>query len=189
MLASHIILSFHSFWLPNDPRGSWSDFVGHWELLRFGHATKVDTHRSLAAEPHNRQARLSAKKSLKYPEIKLTGREALAVGHGFSTAIAESNYQCHACAILPEHVHLVIAATPRPFEQLFSHLKGRATQALIREAGWPTDRPLWARGGWKVFLDRPEDVLRAIRYVEQNPIKEGKPFQSWPFVQPFIYQS
>jgi hypothetical protein len=43
ILASHVIFSTYGFWLPNDPRGSWSDFVGAWELFRFGPATKTDT--------------------------------------------------------------------------------------------------------------------------------------------------
>lgn len=34
--AYHFILSAYGFWLPNDPRGSWSDFVGAWELFRYG---------------------------------------------------------------------------------------------------------------------------------------------------------
>ena len=39
----------------------------------------------------------------------------------------------------------------------------------------------WMRGEWKVFLD-PEDVTRAIRYVENNPLKEGKKKQEWTFI-------
>lgn len=53
ILASHVIFGTYGFWLPNDPRGSWSDFVGSWELARFGRATKVTTRRSLAREPHD----------------------------------------------------------------------------------------------------------------------------------------
>ncbi|HUT10853.1 MAG TPA: hypothetical protein VMY42_10175 [Thermoguttaceae bacterium] len=49
VLAYHVIFGAYGFWLPNDPRGSWSDFVGSWELARFGKATKVSTRRSLAA--------------------------------------------------------------------------------------------------------------------------------------------
>jgi hypothetical protein len=33
-----------------------------------------------------------------------------------------------------------------------------------------------------VFLDSDEDIRRAIRYVEENPVKEGKPRQLWSFV-------
>jgi hypothetical protein len=45
---------------------------------------------------------------------------------------------------------------------------------------------VWGQDFWKVFLYTPEDVLRAIRYVEDNPIKEGKKRQHWPFVVPYI---
>ncbi len=38
--AYHAIFGAYGFWLPNDPRGSWSDFVGAWELLRFGKSTR-----------------------------------------------------------------------------------------------------------------------------------------------------
>src|SRR5438034_5148372 len=41
VLASHGIFTAYGFWLPNDPRGSWSDFVRSWELfLAGGFATK-----------------------------------------------------------------------------------------------------------------------------------------------------
>ena len=52
VLASHLIITAHGFWLPNDPRGSWSDFVGAFELLRHGRATKITTRRSVAAHRH-----------------------------------------------------------------------------------------------------------------------------------------
>jgi hypothetical protein len=42
----------------------------------------------------------------------------------------------------------------------------------------------WVRGQWKVFLD-PEDVPRAIAYVEKNPLKEGKKKQTWSFVRAY----
>jgi hypothetical protein len=45
----------------------------------------------------------------------------------------------------------------------------------------------WARKWWKVFLDDEEDILRAIRYVERNPRKEGKPPQRWSFVVPYPF--
>jgi hypothetical protein len=31
-----------------------------------------------------------------------------------------------------------------------------------------------------------EAIARAIRYVEDNPLKEGKPRQRWPMVKPFV---
>lgn len=43
----HIILPHYGFWLPNDPRGSWSDFVASWELVRFGKTTRKLERRTL----------------------------------------------------------------------------------------------------------------------------------------------
>ncbi len=48
ILGHHLIISAYGFWLPNDPRGSWSDFVRAWEIAKFGDATKVETRRSVA---------------------------------------------------------------------------------------------------------------------------------------------
>ena len=70
--------------------------------------------------------------------------------------------------------------------RIVGHLKGRATQELFREKLWPDSRrPVWAKNDWHVFLFTPDDVIRAIRYVEDNPLREGKRRQHWPFVVPF----
>ena len=185
-LAHHVIISMYGFWLPNDPRGSWSDFVGSWELLRFGEATKVSTRCSVAHVPHDARARRQAKRALKHPPVTLTGRQARAVGRGFARAVAEGAYAIHACSILPDHVHLVIGRHERSVGRIGGHLKGRATQRLVTEGLWSEDqRPVWGGRGWKVFLDTPDDVRRAVAYVEENPVKDGKPRQRWSFVVPF----
>ena len=44
----HVILPHYGFWLPNDPRGSWSDLVYRWELVRFGRSTRHLEQRKLA---------------------------------------------------------------------------------------------------------------------------------------------
>lgn len=54
VVAYHLILTAYGFWLPNDPRGSWSDVVRVFELRPFGPATKVNTTRSLAGAVHGR---------------------------------------------------------------------------------------------------------------------------------------
>jgi REP element-mobilizing transposase RayT len=186
VIAYHVIFSTYGFWLPNDPRGSWSDFVGTWELVRFGKASKVTTTRSVAATDHDHRLRLEAKTALEHPPVAFTGAQALAVGRGFARAVKESGYTVHACTILPEHVHMVIGHSPRLVGRIVGHLKGRATQHLAAAGLWPdAERPVWGRKAWKVFLDSPERVAGAIAYIEANPEKEGKPRQQWSFVKPF----
>jgi len=194
VLGSHVILSAYGFWLPNDPRGSWSDFVGAWELARFGRATKTNVRRSVAARPHDRQVRLAAKKALKYAPIRFDGRQARAIGRGFAKFAGKSGLAVWACSILPEHTHLVIGRFRYPVEKVVNLLKGEATRQMIREGIHPMRikstrsgriPKVWARGHWKVFLNSAEDVRRAIRYVDQNPTREGLPPQHWSFVSAF----
>jgi REP element-mobilizing transposase RayT len=194
VIGSHVILSAYGFWLPNDPRGSWSEFVGAWELLRFGRATKIDTRQSVAARSHDRQLRQAAKQSMKFPEVHFSGRQARAIGRGFAEFAVKSDLVVWACAILPEHTHIVVARHEYAVEQVATLLKGAATSRLTAENLHPlvnepkrNGRPPtpWARGEWKVFLHDPKDVWRAITYVEGNPAKEGLPLQQWSFVRPF----
>jgi REP element-mobilizing transposase RayT len=195
VLAYHVIFGAYGFWLPNDPRGSWSDFVASWELFRAGGpATKTDTRRSVAHVPHDARARQRVKKALKYPPVVFTGRQALSIGQGFKRMVEKSGYRIHACSILPEHVHLVLGRHTYRVEQMVRLLKAEASIKLAEDGIHPFVRwrqsdgslPMpWARGRWKVFLDCVENVARAILYVEENPMKEGKPRQHWSFVRPF----
>ena len=85
----HFIFSAYGFWLPNDPRGSWSDTIRVFDLLQFGPATKVTTTRNLAHEAHDRERRLVAKNALRYPPVRFTGIQARAIARGFSVAVDE----------------------------------------------------------------------------------------------------
>ncbi len=184
-MAYHIVLGAYGFWLPNDPRGSWSDFVWSWELLRFGKPMKAASRQSLAHAPCDPAWQARAKAALKYPPAVFTGQQALAIGNGFATAIKEGKYRCLACAILPQHVHLVIGHHGRPPGKIAGHLRSTATRALREQCLWKLDRPVWGENCWKVFLDDEEDVHRSIVYVNENPIREGQSAQHWPFVVPF----
>jgi REP element-mobilizing transposase RayT len=184
VIASHVIIGAYGFWLPNDQRGSWSDFVGSWELLQFGRATTVDARHSLARNPFDPAMRAAAKAALKYPPVTLTGPQARAVGRGFAEYAAKVGLDILACAILPQHVHLVLARHRLSVESLANHLKGAATQRLIEERLHPQaahqgakSRPpkTFARGQWKVFLEDQVDVVRSIKYVNKNPERERLP--------------
>jgi REP element-mobilizing transposase RayT len=186
VLGSHVIISTYGFWLPNDPRGSWSDFVGAWELFAYGKATKVDTRRSVANVEHDRDLRRNAKQSLAYAPVRFTGVQARAVGRGFGSYVERGGIKIRACSILPQHAHFVIARHKFDVEQVVNQLKGYATRQLDAESLHPKCPSCWGRGLWKVFLNSPEAVARSMKYVEQNPLKEGLPIQHWPFVRPSI---
>ena len=191
--AYHVIWGTYGFWLPNDPRGSWSDFVASWELARFGKSTR--THERIAVDLAQwARWRAEAQQSLKYPAVVLNGQQARSVGQGFANAVRKSGYHIWACSIMPGHVHLVIARHTYEVEKIANLLKGEATKQLKADslhfqAGHAGAHgklsSMWEEKQWKVFLDNEASIEAAIRYVEENPIKEGRPPQKWSFVTPF----
>jgi REP element-mobilizing transposase RayT len=144
--------------------------------------------------PHNRELRQIAKQAVKYPPVIFKGVQARAVARGFAENAERGKITVHACAILPEHVHMVVARHTVPVEKIVALFKANATRQLMVEnlhpfaahrnkrGGVPT---CWGENCWKVFLDSPEDIIRAIKYVQHNPVKEGKRPQKWWFVKPY----
>ena len=194
VIAYHLIFTTYGFWLPNDPRGSWSDFVRSWELFWYGKATKVTTRASLARREHDRDLRRAQKTALQYNPVRFNPEQMRAVARSIARAVAESGYIVFACSILPEHVHLVVQRHRNLAEQMIGHFKARATQEMLELGIHPFLQyrradgkipQMWARRGWKVFLTSVEDILRAIPYVEDNPLKQGLPRQTHPFVTPY----
>lgn len=187
----HLILSAYGFWLPNDPRGSWSDFVASWELYKFGSARTTSEKRSLAHDSHDRSQRLAAKRALKYPPVRFESAQRNAIAEGFAQAACEADYAILACCIGHDHGHLIIARHARTLEQIATHLKSKATMSLnqlgvhpLREFHKPDGSipTPWAKGIWSVFIDGESHLSSAIRYVEQHAEKEGLPAQTWKFV-------
>jgi len=119
VIAYHVVFSTYGFWLPNDARGSNSSEVRADNIKPFGEATLVThTRKSVANKPHDRQLRLAAKKALVRPEVVLTGRQALSVATGFARQVEVSGLRIHACAILPQHMHVVIGRHHFEIEQV-----------------------------------------------------------------------
>ena len=123
------------------------------------------------------------------------GHQAVSVARGFEAQIRKSGYVVYACSILPCHIHLVIRKHSYTIDQVGRLLRQSATGQLLRDgrhpfAGQRTAKgrlpAVWAQDFWKVFLYTECDIRLKIRYVEENPIKEGKRPQRWPFVVPFV---
>jgi REP element-mobilizing transposase RayT len=193
--AYHLIITAYGFWLPNDPRGSWSDTVRAFDLLRFGPATKVNDPRSHAYRPHDRWKRLEAKEALTRPPVRFNGHQARAIASGFSRKVRSIGFVVYACAVMRDHAHLVIARSPRSIENICGQLKASASLEMLTHRLHPFQdesyadgtRPSpWARGHWAPFLWDNQAIERAVRYVNNNPTRDGMKKQNWTFVTPFV---
>jgi REP element-mobilizing transposase RayT len=197
IVGYHLIMTAYGFWLPNDPRGSWSEFVGAWDLFETGGRStrdKVTERRSYAGDSHDRRNRLATKDALLYPPVRFNGLQARAVARGFGTFVNKSGLKMWACAVMPDHVHMAVARHRYEIEQVAVKLKQAATLQLNEEGLHPLGQyvkangrhpPCFARGEWKGFLD-PDNLAPCIKYVENNPVKAGLKSQVglWDFVTP-----
>ena len=176
-----MIWTAYGTWLSNDPRGSGSRSVYTPSLAELG---EVHLGRK-KLQPSRREVREfyeEAESRLQFPVIRFDALERDAIGDAFAEIIRGHQYTCYACAIMPDHVHLVIRKHRDDAEALIEHFQCKSRGALIERCVVPEEHPVWTKNGWKVFLDSPSEVWGRIRYVEKNPVKEGLPVQFWPFV-------
>lgn len=184
VIAHHLIWTAYGWWLPNDPRGSTSrtvaaDVIAELGELHFGRRKIQPGYQAVQAF-YDR-----AKDVLKFPLLEFSSSEVALIAEAFAQAIEEQRYTCYACAILPDHVHLLIRKHKHQAEQMIEILQGKA-RAEIRTAGNRcADHPVWSTGGWKGFLDHPDEVRRTIRYIEENPEKRRLARQKWAFVKQY----
>jgi hypothetical protein len=197
VIAYHVIITAYGFWLPNDLRGSGSDFVRRPELLPFGKATPVQVRHSVASAPltrDQRATRFAAKNALTYPPVRFNQAQTIAIADGFADGVRRSGFVFYACAILPDHSHLVIGRHSYQIEQVANRLKGSASRILsergihpmagARDARGRLPSP-WSAGLRKVFLNTPGEVIGRIRYARDNLTRAGLPEQNWAFVREY----
>lgn len=184
VIAHHLIWTAYGWWLPNDPRGSMSRHIRNEVLMELGELH----HGRKKLQPCSRIIREFYEEAvpfLKHPLLAFIETEFHAIAQGLDRAIDQRGYHCYACAIMPDHIHILIRKHRDKAEEMIAHLQ-RESHLAAREAGIRSmTHPVWGGHGWKVFLDTPEDITRTIRYVELNPVKIGLPKQLWSFVSKY----
>jgi len=83
-----------------------------------------------------------------------------------------------ACALMNDHVHILVLRSKYKIEYIANQLKGAATKSLKLK------RTPWTRGCWKVFISDAEALQAAGDYIWANPTSAGLAPQSWDFVKP-----
>ncbi len=184
IIAYHLIWSAYGSWLPNDPRGSMSNQIRNDVLSDLG---EIHFGRK-KIQPASRVIRefyQEAKSFLQYPLLAFRPVEFSIIAEAFAEEITAQKYTCYACAIMPDHVHILIRKHKHPAEVMIANLQ-QASRRLLRDKKIrDMDHPTWGGPGWKVFLDTPGDIRRTIKYVESNPVKAPLPAQKWSFVKEY----
>jgi REP element-mobilizing transposase RayT len=184
VIAYHIMWTVYGWWLPNDPRGSTSrtirnDVLANLGDLHFGRKRIQPAGKAIRAFYEQ------VAQTLQHPLLSFAQAEFSLVAEAIGLAVAKCAYTCYACAIMPDHVHMVIRKHRDLAETMIERIQSLSRRRLIEIGLRNETHPAWTRGGWKVFLDHPDEVWRTIRYVEENPINMKLPAQSWPFVKKY----
>ena len=177
----HLIWTAYGWWLPNDPRGSTSHEI---RVERIADLGQLHHGRKVVQPPAAELRRFydEARQALKHELLPFGEADVVVLANAFATAIVGRRYTCYACAIMPDHVHLLLRKHRDKAEEMIAHFQEISRQALIEVYRRPETHPVWGGPGWKVFLNTREDIERIADYIRQNPIRAGRPEQNWEFV-------
>jgi REP element-mobilizing transposase RayT len=184
VIAYHLIWTAYGWWLPNDLRGSSSHFIRN-DLIKDLGTLHHGRKRIQPANVAIRDFYGQAQSLLQYPIRTFSTVETDCIARAFAIVISQMKYTCYACAIMPDHVHLVIRKHKHLAEEMIANLQRESHLLLRSEGHFDLQHPVWGGHGWKVFLDSPDDIWRTIGYVEDNPVHIGSPMQRWPFVKAY----
>ena len=181
IIAHHLIWTAYGWWLPNDPRGSGShevvvEKIAELGPYHFGRKTIQPLSKEIQ-EFYNR-----AQFALIHDLLEFNEDDIQTIACGFAQTIKSHRYTCYACAIMPDHVHLIIRKHRDHAETMIENFQNESREEMIRAKRRDVDHPVWGGPGWKVFLDTRQDVERIIEYIRQNPVKINRPIQNWDFV-------
>ncbi|MGQ0635773.1 MAG: hypothetical protein ACT4QC_14275 [Planctomycetaceae bacterium] len=180
----HLIWTVYGSWLPNDPRGSSSYEIRNAAIAGLGELH----HGRKRIQPASGQIRRfydTARGVLKHELLTFSDDEVAIIAESFASTIRINAYTCYACAIMPDHVHMLIRKHRHKAEDMILNLQEASRGALIDAGARRGGHPVWGGPGWKVFLESREDFERTIRYVEDNPVRARLPVQIWNFVVPY----
>jgi REP element-mobilizing transposase RayT len=183
VIAYHLVWTNYGTWLPNDPRGSTSQSVVDPFLAQLGPA-HFGRKKKQPRPAEVREFYTVAEPLLKFPVIRWEPEQLIAVGKHVGTALRQCNYTCYACAVMPDHVHLILRRHRDDAEEMIAKLQAMTRDLLqvSEEFALPGQHPVWTLNGWKRFLSTPADIYPVIKYIWENPLKQNLPAQPWEFV-------
>ncbi len=184
IIGHHLMWTAYGCWLPNDPRGSMSRHVAIELISGLGehhYGRKQDQPRSHQL----RQFYDQAKHILTHELLTFEPEDIAILACSFARTIKTEKYTCYACALMPDHVHMLIRKHRDRAEDMIAKLQAASRKALRDAKRRSLEHPVWGGPGWKVFQNTSRHMRTTIEYIRQNPVKISRPIQEWDFVTPY----
>jgi len=177
IIAYHAIFTTYGTWLPNDPRGSYSKEIYNEQLRMLG-TIKYGRQNPTPAKENLMKFWTLAVPQLRRPPFYFDNRSREIVAGAFGSVIQRLGIKVPACAIMNDHVHILVLRSKYKIEYLVNQLKGASTRDLKLKY------TPWTRGCWKVFITDTDVLFTAVKYIQYNPVCAGLAPQHWDFVSP-----
>ncbi len=184
IIATHIILTAYGHWLPNDPRGSLSTELRALDLASLGN---VHFGRR-ASQPTREQLRAFyriAERQLAHDILWFDTPYRTAISDAIGSVVRHEKLTCYACAILRNHVHVLVRRHRLKPDQIEHRLKTTSREAARLIPRTPDVHPVWSKDSCTIFKDSVQAMRACVTYIEGNPAKHRLPAQRWPFVTPY----
>jgi hypothetical protein len=184
VIATHIILMGYGHWLPNDIRGSLSKQTFSPELRalaqsHFGMKTDQPTDAELRAFSEQAASRLA------YKLIWFGPPERGAIVHALGQSAARHRLAVYACAVLNNHVHILVGRHAMRGQDILPILKEECKTELVRLGMAGADHPVFSASVNCFFKSTPQLVRECVTYIQGNFAKHDLPAQVYPFVTPY----
>ena len=184
VIAHHLIWTIYGYWLPNDPRGSGSNFIRD-DVLKVLGDLHYGRKRIQPVASELREFDRRARGLLAFPVVQFDKAAIRTVAQAFAQVIRSNNYTCYACAIMPDHVHILIRKHKHTCEEMTRNFQRESHLMLCEHGLFDLEHPIWGGHGYSVYLDHPDDVWLTIPYIEENPSQARIRAQQYDFVTPY----
>ena len=101
------------------------------------------------------------------------------IGEAFGQLVRREKLTCYSCAVLNNHVHLLIRKHRLKAEEMIRLLWKCSRQSIAQML--PPGHPLWSQDPYVAFKDSPESIRTAIDYIDSNFAKHHIEPQAWDF--------
>ena len=170
--------------MPNDPRGSWSSEIRSYALAKLGEPhwgrKKVQPSRQVLRTFHQ-----LAQRELAHHPLWFDAPQRATIAQAIAEAVAQQTLTCWACAVLEDHLHLLVRIHRLDGDQLLALFKGCTREALVTQNLVPPDRPVFSDAKCDVYKRSPAEIESCINYIWDNFAKHGLSPQRYPFVKDY----
>lgn len=138
------------------------------------HLLKIEDVRERRSELESYLDRGAGHCWLRSPLVARCVEESMRFHHG-------ARYDLRAWCVMPNHAHVLVRVWNWPLAKMLQNWKsisGVFANRIIGRSG-----TFWQREYWDVFMRSEEQEVKAIRYVENNPVKAKlcRAAEGWPF--------